>query len=151
VAPARGARGHGGSVRAFGSAVCATPSATETLRDERTVEIRAQCSQNREAMRAAIARSSSGRFTVRREFSQKETDYFLDIDSVNHVALGAAANDAAQPTIVGGGQYVAVQPGQAEVAFVIIDAYDPPLCVAVRSKRPHHQRGTAKVPCMRRG
>ena len=103
-------------------------SATETLRDGRTVEIRAQRSQDREGMQAAIARSSSGSlyrrfFAVRREFSEKETDYFLDIDFVNHVALVAVASGAGQPTIVGGGRYVVVQPGQAEVAFAIIDAY----------------------------
>jgi ribosomal protein S18 acetylase RimI-like enzyme len=33
------------------------------------------------------------------------------------------ANDAGQPTIVGGGRYVVIQPGQAEVAFAIVDAY----------------------------
>ncbi len=103
-------------------------SATETLRDGRTVEIRAQRSQDRDGMHAAIARSSSGslyrRFlAVRREFSEKETDYLHDIDFVNHVALVAVANDAGQPTIVGAGRYVVVQPGQAEVAFSIIDAY----------------------------
>ncbi len=79
-------------------------------------------------MHAAIARSSSGSlyrrfFAVRREFSEKGTDYFLDIDFVNHVALVAVANDAGQPTIVGAARYVVVQPGQAEVAFAIIDAY----------------------------
>jgi GNAT superfamily N-acetyltransferase len=103
-------------------------SATETLRDGRTVEIRSQRSYDREGMLAAIARSSSGSlyrrfFAVRREFSEKETDYFLDIDFVSHVALVAVANDAGQPPIVGGGRYVVVQPGQAEVAFAVIDAY----------------------------
>ena len=103
-------------------------SATETLRDGRTVEIRAQRSHDREGMQAAIARSSSASlhrrfFAVRREFSEKETDYFLDIDFVNHVALVVVAKDAGQPTIVGGGRYVVVQPGQAEVAFAIVDAY----------------------------
>ena len=103
-------------------------SATETLRDGRTVEIRAQRSHDREGMQAAIARSSAGSlyrrfFAVRREFSQKETDYFLEIDFVNHVALVAVADDAGRPTIVGGGRYVVVQPGQAEVAFAIVDAY----------------------------
>ena len=48
---------------------------------------------------------------------EKETDYFLGIDFVNQVALVAVANDANQPTIVGGGRYVVVQRGQAEVAF----------------------------------
>ena len=37
---------------------------------------------------------------------EKETDYFLDIDFVNHVALVAVANDGGQRTIVGGGRYV---------------------------------------------
>ena len=106
----------------------ASYSATETLRDGRTVEIRALRSEDREGMHAAIARFSSGalyrRFLgVKHQFSEKETDYFLDIDFVNHVALVAVANDAGQPTIVGGGRYVVVQPGQAEVAFAIIDAY----------------------------
>jgi GNAT superfamily N-acetyltransferase len=106
----------------------ASYSATETLRDGRTVEIRAQRSQDREGMQAAIARSSSGSlyrrfFSARREFSEKETDYFLDIDFVNHLALVAVANDAGQPTIVGGGRYVVVRPGRAEVAFAIVDAY----------------------------
>ena len=103
-------------------------SATEILRGGRTVEIRAQRSHDREGMQAAIARSSAGSlyrrfFAVRREFSQKETDYFLDIDFVNHVALVAVANDTDQPTIVGGGRYVVVRPGQAEVAFAIVDSY----------------------------
>jgi GNAT superfamily N-acetyltransferase len=103
-------------------------AATEALRDGRTVEIRAQRSQDREGLHAAIARSSTGSlyrrfFAVRREFSETETDYFLDIDFVNHVALVAVANEAGQPTIVGGGRYVVVQPGQAEVAFAVIDAY----------------------------
>ena len=106
----------------------ATYSATESLRDGRTITIRAQRSQDREGMQAAITRSSSGSlyrrfFAVRREFSEKETDYFLDIDFVNHVALVVVANDGGEPTIVGGGRYVVVQPGQAEVGFAIIDAH----------------------------
>ena len=106
----------------------ASYSATETVRDGRAVEIRAQRSEDREGMHAAIARFSSGAlyrrfFGVSRQFSEKETDYFLDIDFVNHVALVAVANDAGQPTIVGGARYVVVQPGQAEVAFAIVDAY----------------------------
>jgi hypothetical protein len=63
----------------------ANHSANETLRDGRTVEIRAQRSHDREGMQAAIARSSSGSlyrrfFSVSREFSDNQTEYFLDID-----------------------------------------------------------------------
>jgi GNAT superfamily N-acetyltransferase len=47
----------------------------------------------------------------------------LDIDFVNHFALVAVANDAGDRMIVGGGRYVVVQPGQAEVAFAIVDPY----------------------------
>jgi GNAT superfamily N-acetyltransferase len=106
----------------------ASYSATETLRDGRMVEIRAQRPQDREAMHEAIARLSSKSlyrrfFAVRREFSDKETDYFLDVDFVGHVALVAVADEAGKPTIVGGGRYVVVKPGQAEVAFAIIDAF----------------------------
>ena len=115
-------------------------SATETLRDGRAVEIRAQRSQDREGMQAAIARFSSGSlhrrfFGVRRQFSEKETDYFLDIDFVNHVALVVVANDGGEPTIVGGGRYVVVQPGRAEVAFAIIDAYQGLARISHRSGR----------------
>jgi GNAT superfamily N-acetyltransferase len=103
-------------------------SATETLRDGRTIEIRAQRPQDREAMHEGIARLSSKSlyrrfFAVRREFSEKETDYFLDVDFVGHVALVAVADEAGKPTIVGGGRYVVVKPGQAEVAFAIIDPF----------------------------
>jgi RimJ/RimL family protein N-acetyltransferase len=106
----------------------ASYSATETLRDGRTVEIRAQRPRDLEGMQAAIARSSAGSlyrrfFAVRREFSEKETDYFLEVDFVTHVALVAVTEDAGRPTIVGGGRYVVIKPGQAEVAFAIVDAY----------------------------
>jgi GNAT superfamily N-acetyltransferase len=97
------------------------------LRDGRTVEIRAQRAHDRRhaggdrAIQLGIAYRRF--FAVRREFSEKEADYFLDIDFVNHVALVAVANDAGQPTIVGGGRYIVVRPDQAEVAFAIVDAY----------------------------
>jgi GNAT superfamily N-acetyltransferase len=62
--------------------------------------------------------SARGRFTVASSGSGAN---FLDIDFVNHVALVVVADDGGEPTIVGGGRYVVVQPGQAEVAFAIID------------------------------
>ena len=39
------------------------------------------------------------------------------------VALVALDKEGGQPTIVGGGRYVVVRPGQAEVAFAVIDEY----------------------------
>ena len=49
--------------------------------------------------------------------------FFLNIDFENHVALVAQIDEDGSPTIVGGGRYIVVQPGQAEIAFVVIDAY----------------------------
>ena len=92
----------------------ASYSANETLRDGRTVRSARCAPRTAKACGRRSHGSSSGSlylrfFSVRREFSEKETDYFLDIDFVNHVALVAVANDAGQPTIVGGGRYVVVR------------------------------------------
>ena len=103
-------------------------SAFETLPDGRRIEIRAQRPQDRDAMRAALARTSEESlyhrfFTVKREFSEKEAHYFLDIDFVKHVALVAIADENSRPTIVGGCRYIVMQPGVAEISFTVIDAY----------------------------
>ena len=102
--------------------------ATETLRDGRRIEIRAQRPEDREGLRAAVARASSESlyrrfFSVKRTFSEKEAHYFLDIDFVHHVALVAVADEGGRPTIIGGARYVLVQPGKAEVSFAVIDDY----------------------------
>ena len=62
-------------------------------------------------------------FTVKREFSEKEAHYFLDIDFIKHVVLVAIADDNGRPTIVGGCRYIVMQPGVAEISFTVIDAY----------------------------
>ena len=41
----------------------------------------------------------------------------------SHVALEAQVDDDGRPAIVGGGRYILVQPGQAEIAFIVVDAY----------------------------
>ena len=106
----------------------ATYSAVETLRDGRSVEIRAFKADDRPDFMAAVARTGALSlyrrfFTIKREFSEKETDFFLNVDFVNHVALVAWTEEAGKSVIVGGGRYVVVQPGKAEVAFVVIDQY----------------------------
>lgn len=103
-------------------------SATETLSDGRTIMIRAQRPDDRAALRAALARESAESlyhrfFAVKREFSEKETHYFLDIDFVKHVALVAIVDEDGRPALVGGGRYVVVAPGKAEVSFSVIDEY----------------------------
>ena len=102
--------------------------ATETLRDGRMVEIRALHPQDREALHAAVMRCSTKTlyhrfFAVKREFSEKEIHFFLDIDFVTHVALVAVANEDGREKIVGSCRYVVVAPERAEVAFLVIDDY----------------------------
>jgi GNAT superfamily N-acetyltransferase len=62
-------------------------------------------------------------FGARRHFSEKEAEYFLNIDFVNQVALVVVAEENGKPSIVGAGRYVVIQPGQAEVAFAVVDEY----------------------------
>jgi GNAT superfamily N-acetyltransferase len=103
-------------------------SAFETLPGGERIEIRAQRPQDRDGIRAALARTSEQSFyhrffTVKREFSEKEARYFLDIDFVKHVALVAIADESGRPTIVGGCRTIVMQPGVAEISFLVIDAY----------------------------
>jgi ribosomal protein S18 acetylase RimI-like enzyme len=102
--------------------------AIEHLRDGRPIEIRAVRPNDRDDMLAAIGRTSTESlrrrfFVVKRGFSQKEIDFFVRIDFRDHVALIALADEDGRPTIVGGGRYVVVEPGSAEVAFIVIDGY----------------------------
>jgi GNAT superfamily N-acetyltransferase len=102
--------------------------AVEHLRDGRQIEIRALRPDDEPDMLAAIGRTSTQSlqrrfFVVKRGFSPQEIDFFMKIDFRNHVALVALADEDGRPTIVGGGRYVVVEPGRAEVAFVVIDGY----------------------------
>jgi GNAT superfamily N-acetyltransferase len=42
---------------------------------------------------------------------------------VSHVALVALAEENGRQSIVGDGRYVVSEPGQAEVAFTVVDKY----------------------------
>ena len=102
-------------------------AAIESLRDGRQVEIRALRPGDRDGLLAAVARISDGSmsrrfFGAKRHFSEKETDYFVNVDFVTHVALVAVAGEGSG-AIVAGGRYVVVRPGCAELAFVVVDAY----------------------------
>jgi RimJ/RimL family protein N-acetyltransferase len=103
-------------------------SAPDHLRDGRPVEIRALRPDDRADMLAAIERTSmkslQRRFFVPRgSVSEQEMAFFLDIDFESHVALVAQINAAGRLAIVGGGRYVIAQPSQAEIAFIVVDAY----------------------------
>jgi RimJ/RimL family protein N-acetyltransferase len=103
-------------------------SIRERLRDDRPIMIRALHPDDRAGMLAAIGRTSmqslQRRFFVpKKGFSEREMAFFLDIDFESHVAIVAEIAEDGRPVIVGGGRYIMVQPGQAEIAFVVVDAY----------------------------
>ena len=103
-------------------------SAFETLRDGRRAEIRALKSGDRADLIAAVACSSPQSlyrrfFAVKRDFTEPEIEFFLNVDFVNHVALVAIVDVAGQAVIAGGARYVVVQPGRAEIAFTVVDQY----------------------------
>jgi GNAT superfamily N-acetyltransferase len=102
--------------------------AVEQLRDGRPIEIRALKPADEEAMLAAIDRTGVQSlyrrfFGAKKHFSDREKAFFLNVDFVNHVALVAVAQEDGRSVIVGGGRYVVVRPGTAELAFAVIDDY----------------------------
>ena len=105
-----------------------TYSAHHSLRDGRSVEIRALRHDDRSDLISAIEGASDQSiyrrfFGARRHFTEQEISFFLDIDFVNHVALVAVADNGGRSQIAGGGRYIVVQPGQAEIAFFVMDEY----------------------------
>ncbi len=103
-------------------------SAIEVLRTGRRVEIRALRPEDRSDLLAAVDRTSTESlyrrfFGVRRGFTEQEVDFFLNVDFANHVALVAVVEESGLPVIAGGGRYIILQPGKAEVAFAVVDQY----------------------------
>jgi GNAT superfamily N-acetyltransferase len=103
-------------------------SVVEGLRDGRSVTIRALMPEDRSAMLSAAARVSAQSlyrrfFGAKRGFTEREVDFFVNVDFVKHVALVAALNESGENTIIGAGRYIATQPGAAELAFAVIDEY----------------------------
>jgi RimJ/RimL family protein N-acetyltransferase len=103
-------------------------SHAEVLRDGRRMEIRALRPGDRAGLLAAVGRvgapSLYRRFLgAKHGFTEKEVDFFSNVDFVNHVALVAVMPEDGRETIVGGARYIVGPPGQAEVAFMIVDDY----------------------------
>lgn len=103
-------------------------SAREHLPDGSQVEIRALRPEDESDMLAAVeqtgARSLQRRFfATKHHFSDRERAFFMDVDFRNHVALVALATEAGQNAIVGGGRYIVFEPGRAEMAFMVVDAW----------------------------
>ena len=79
-------------------------------------------------MLAAVSRISAQSirrrfFGAKRDFSEKEQAFYLNVDFVDHVALVAVIGDRSRSVIIGGGRYVVAQPGIAEVAFTVVDEF----------------------------
>jgi ribosomal protein S18 acetylase RimI-like enzyme len=103
-------------------------SVKERLRDGRELEIRALRPEDQADMLAAIGRTGTQSlqrrfFVAKRGFSDREIAFFMNIDFINHVALIALVAETGRRIIAGGGRYVVVAPGQAEVAFLVVDGY----------------------------
>jgi ribosomal protein S18 acetylase RimI-like enzyme len=103
-------------------------SARGHLRDDRPITIRALRPDDRVEMLAAIGRTSMQSmqrrfFAPKKGFSEREIAFFLDIDFESHVAIVAEITEDGCSVIAGGGRYIVVQPGKAEIAFVVVDAY----------------------------
>ena len=103
-------------------------SEVESLRDGRSVEIRALRPEDRDGMIAAVRSMGTDSlyrrfFAVKRDFSEKETAFFVNVDFVKHVALVAVVQEDGKPVIAAGGRYIVVNEGQAEVAFAVVDRY----------------------------
>jgi RimJ/RimL family protein N-acetyltransferase len=103
-------------------------SVVETLRDGQRMLIRALKPEDRDDFIAAahgLTSLSLRRrfFGEKRQFTEAEQDFFLNADFIGHVALVAIVEEAGRPVIAGGGRYVVVKPGQAELAFAVSDKY----------------------------
>ena len=103
-------------------------SSVERLRDGRQIEIRAFRPQDRDELISTVARVGALSlyrrfFTLKQSFSEREKAFFLNVDFEKHVALVAMTEEAGRQVMVGGARYVIVQPGKAEVAFLVIDQY----------------------------
>jgi len=86
-------------------------SVVERLRNGRQIEIRALEPGDRQALLAAADRTSD-RSLYRRFFGV-----------VDVVALIALAHESGREVIAGGGRYIVVRPGTAELAFTVVDEF----------------------------
>lgn len=103
-------------------------SAVETLPNGGRITIRSLQPKDRDDLTTAVQRTSAQSlyrrfFAPRREFSENEVSFFVNVDFIKHVALIAVDEAGEHHTIAGGGRYVVGEPGRAELAFMVVDQY----------------------------
>jgi len=103
-------------------------SAVEALRDGSRIGIRALKPTDRDELLGTMSRMSDESirrrfFAPKRHFTEREIDYYLNVDFVDHVALVAVLNADGQTPIVGGCRYIVTEPGVAEIAFAVDDQH----------------------------
>jgi GNAT superfamily N-acetyltransferase len=81
-------------------------------------------------------------FAPKRSFTEKEIDFYLNVDFTSHVALVAVLGESGRWQIVGGGRYISSEPGRAELAFAVDDLHQG-LGIATRLMR--HLVGIARA------
>jgi len=103
-------------------------AATERLRNGAMLQVRALQPADRTEMLAAVGRFSKQTlyrrfFAPKGSFSEREIEFFLNVDFITHVALAAVLSEGGRQVIVGGARYIISQPGCAEVAFAVDDPH----------------------------
>lgn len=77
-----------------------------------------------EAVKRTSAKSLFRRFFgPRREFSESEIRFFLNVDFVNHVAIIAEIDENGKAAVVGGARFIKLDAETTEMAFAVIDPY----------------------------
>ena len=104
----------------------------EILRDGGSVRVRAVRPDDRERLIETVARLSEHSlymrfFTAKRSLTEKELDFFTELDFVNHVGLAVTLREADNEQIIGIGRYI-VGDGpwdrpRAEAAFTVVDEH----------------------------
>ena len=104
----------------------------EKLRDGRNYVIRAQCRDDNiiDALRQQAGfRSFYLRFLTRKHrLNNFEAAFYLNVDFIRQVALLADLHGE----IIGGARYYIWSPGQADIAFIVGDAYQNSIASAMR-------------------
>lgn len=103
-------------------------AAEERLRDNLPLHIRALCPSDRAAMFASFQRMSGESryrrfFAPKNGFSEREIEYYINVDFISHVALVAVLGEGNSEVIAGGGRYIVTEPNCAEIACAVDDAH----------------------------